>query len=52
MIGLAALDLVLRRFGARAVRMALVVEVVGVDPDDRAADLPSFGVPFRPDRLF
>ena len=48
MVGFAALDLVLRRLGARAVGVALVVEVAGVDPDDRAADVTGFRVPPDP----
>ena len=42
MVGLAALDLILWRLGARAMRVALVVEVVGMNPDDRAADATGF----------
>lgn len=42
MVGPAALDLILWRLGARAMRVALVVEVVGMNPDDRAADATGF----------
>ena len=45
MVGLAALDLILRRVGARTVSVALVVEVTRVDSDDRAADAPGLRVP-------
>ena len=48
MVGLAALDLVLRQLGARAMRVALVIEVVGMNPDDRAADVTGFRVPADP----
>jgi hypothetical protein len=48
MVGLAALDLVLRRLGARVMRVALVIEVVGMNPDDRAADATGFRVPPDP----
>src|SRR6185312_1649403 len=44
-IGLAALDLVLRDFRARVVRMALVVHVPGMDAQDRATDAAGLGVP-------
>ena len=37
-IGLAALDLVLWRLGARMVGMAFVVDVAAMDPDDRVTD--------------
>ena len=45
MVGLAALDLVLWRFRARTVGVALVIEVMGIDLDDLAADMTSFRVP-------
>src|SRR5690348_17979531 len=44
-VGLVALDLVLRIVLAGAVRVALVVEVAGMDPDDGAGDAARFGVP-------
>src|SRR5215210_8427400 len=45
MIGLAPLDLILRRVGTRVMIVALIVEVTRVDPNDRAADAPSLRVP-------
>jgi hypothetical protein len=45
MVGLAAFDFILRVLLARVVRVALVVHVSGVHLDDRAADMPGFGVP-------
>ena len=45
MLGLAALDLVLRRFGARMMRIAVNVEIACMDASDRAADTPGFGIP-------
>ena len=45
MIGLVAFDLILRRVGARVMSVALVVEVVRVDPNDPAADAPRLRVP-------
>ena len=44
-LGLAALDLVLRRFGARMVRIAFVFEIARVDANDDAADASGFGIP-------
>ena len=44
-VGLAALDLVLWRFGTRAVGVAFVIEVMGINLNDRAADMTSFRVP-------
>ena len=48
MVGLAALDLILWQLGARAVRVPLVVEIAGMDPDDRAADVTGLRVPPDP----
>jgi hypothetical protein len=45
MIGFVAFDLILRRVGARVVSVALVVEVMRVDPNDLAADAPGLRVP-------
>ena len=45
MIALVALDFILRRLGAGAMRVAFVIEVACMDPDDRAADVTSFRVP-------
>ena len=45
MIILVALDLVLRRLRAGAMRVALVVEVACMDPVDPATDVSGFGVP-------
>src|SRR5579872_5700160 len=45
MIGFVAFDLILRRVGARVMRVALVIEVTRVDPNDRAADAPGLRVP-------
>lgn len=45
MVGLAAFDFILWILLARVVRVALVVHVSGVHLDDRAADMPGFGVP-------
>jgi len=39
MVRRAAPDLILRGIDARAMRVALVFEVAGMDPDDRAADV-------------
>ena len=44
-LGLAALDLVLRRFRARMVRVAVNVEIARMDANDRAADAPGLGIP-------
>src|SRR4051794_40097877 len=48
MIGFAAPDLILRRVGRGAMRVALVVEVARMNPDDRAADVTGFRVPLDP----
>src|ERR1044071_1539644 len=45
MVGLVALDLVLRLVPAGMVDIALVVHVLGVHPDDAAADPPGLGIP-------
>jgi len=45
MIGLAALDFVLRRFRARVMRVTLVLDVLRMNSDDRAADTPGLRVP-------
>jgi hypothetical protein len=45
MIGFVAFDLILRRVGARVVNVALIVEVMRVDPNDRTADAPGLRVP-------
>lgn len=45
MVSLTALDLILWRVGGRAVRLPLVFEIAGMDPDDHAADVTSFRVP-------
>jgi hypothetical protein len=45
MVGLAAFDFILWILLARVVRVSLVVHVSGVHLDDRAADMPGFGVP-------
>ena len=45
MISLAAFDLILRQVGARVMSVALKVEVMRVDPNDRAADAPGLRVP-------
>ena len=47
-IGLAALDRVLRRLRARVMFMALVVDVFGMNPDDRAAHPTGLRVPTNP----
>jgi hypothetical protein len=47
-IGLAALDLVLRGLRARVMRVALIVDVLRMNPDDRAADAPGLRVPTDP----
>ena len=44
MLGLAALDLVLRRFGARMMRVAVNIEIARMDANDRAADTPGLGI--------
>lgn len=44
-VGPVALDLVLRIVGRRAMAMPLVVEVGGVDRDDRAGHVAGFGIP-------
>ena len=48
MIGLAALDLVLRQLGAGTMNVALVVEVACMNPNDCAADATGFRVPLDP----
>ena len=48
MICFAALDLVLREFRAGMMRITFVVEIVDMNPDDRAADLSGFGIPPHP----
>jgi hypothetical protein len=45
MVGPNAFDLILRSVRARMMGVALVVEVAGVDADDRAADATSLGIP-------
>src|ERR1041384_1752308 len=45
MVGLVALDLVLRLVPAGMVDVALVAHVLGVHPDDAAADPPGLGIP-------
>ena len=45
MVGLGALYLILRNVRARMMGIALVVNVMGVHPDDRAADVPGLGIP-------
>ena len=45
MIGFAAFNLILRQVGARVVSVALIVEVMRVDPNDRAVDAPGLRVP-------
>jgi hypothetical protein len=44
MVGL-VLYLILRNVRARMMGIALVVDVMGVHPDDRAADAPGLGIP-------
>lgn len=44
-VGLVALDLILRLILARAMRMALVVKVARVDGDDRPRHSASFRIP-------
>jgi hypothetical protein len=44
-LGLAALDLVLRRFRARMVRVAVNIEIACMDANDRPADAPGFRIP-------
>ena len=44
-LGLAALDLVLRRFRARMVRVAVKIEISRMDVNDRAANAPGLGIP-------
>jgi hypothetical protein len=44
-LGLAALDFVLRRIRARMMSIAFDIKVAGVDADDRAADPPGLGIP-------
>jgi hypothetical protein len=45
MLGLAALDLVLRRIRARVMGIAFDIEVADMHSDDRAADVLSLGIP-------
>ena len=45
MVGLVALDLVLRRIGRGVVRIALVVEVARMNGDDAARHAPGLGIP-------
>ena len=44
-IGLAAFDLVLRRFRAGMVGIAVDIEMARMDANDRAADAPGFRIP-------
>ena len=44
-LGLAALDLILRRFRARLVRVTFDVEIMRVHANDRAADAPGLRIP-------
>src|SRR5665213_1454079 len=44
-LSLAALDLVLRRFRARVVRVAVNIEISRMDVNDRAADASGLGIP-------
>ena len=44
-LGLAALDLVLRCFGARMVRVAVDLEIARMNTNDRAADAPGLRIP-------
>src|ERR1043166_3713143 len=44
-VGLVALDLVLRLILAGVVDVAFVIHVLGVHPDDAAADAPGLGIP-------
>src|SRR6476620_7709992 len=48
MVGLGALDLILRSVRARMMGVALDVEVAGMDANDRAADAAGFGIPAHP----
>jgi len=48
MISLAASNLILRRLGGRMMRMALVVEIMSVNPDNRPADVAGLRVPPDP----
>jgi hypothetical protein len=45
MVGLGALDLVLRNVRARMMSIAAVIEVAGMHAEDRAADAPRLGIP-------
>src|ERR1700693_2644982 len=45
MVGLGALDLILRSVRARMMGITLVIEVAGMYADDRAADATSLGIP-------
>ncbi len=48
MVGLAALDLILGSVRAGIMRVALIVEIAGMNPDDRASDEPGFRIPLDP----
>ncbi len=45
MICFAALDLVLWRFRASAMRITFVIEITDMNPDDRATDRPGLRIP-------
>jgi len=45
MVGLGALDLILRNARTRMVGVAPVIEVAGMHADDRAADAAGLGIP-------
>lgn len=45
MLGLAALDLILRSFRARVVRIAINIEIARMDANDPTADVPGLRVP-------
>lgn len=45
MVGLVALDFILRGVGRGVVRMTLVVKVAGMDGDDPARNAPGFRIP-------
>lgn len=44
-VGLGALDLILRDVRAGMMGITIDIEVARVHPDDRAADAPRFGIP-------
>ena len=44
-VGLVALDFILRFIRARMMGIALVIHVAGMHTDDRSADVPGLGVP-------